>query len=265
MNSSGTAAAALRLLLRQVQVLDPLGGLAVAHPGGELVVEVLLAAAHAADVQRGVVADQRGAALHVVADHHGHVRPRRRSRPAPCRPAARPAAIVRVQLGRVLGREEHRQPAVGDLAGQLQVLRPDRGQVDRDVLAYRVQGEPQRLARPVGQRQRVVLAVVGDRLGGPAPAGRSRRTRGCGPAACRTGRRASPRDTCGPDTPRPSRNRPPESVSRVAAVIAVIAGVRAGICRIGAAEVDPLGLRGDPAEHASARPSRTPPRPRPTE
>src|SRR4051794_16735871 len=39
-----------------------------------------------------------------------------------------------------------------------------------------------------------------------------------------------PSETCGPDTPRPSRNRPPDSVSRVAAVIAVIAGVRAGIC-----------------------------------
>ena len=36
--------------------------------------------------------------------------------------------------------------------------------------------------------------------------------------------------TCGPETPRPRRNRPPESVSSVAAVIAVIAGVRAGIC-----------------------------------
>ena len=41
-----------------------------------------------------------------------------------------------------------------------------------------------------------------------------------------------PSETCGPDTPRPSRNRPPDSVSRVAAVIAVIAGVRAGICRM---------------------------------
>ena len=40
-----------------------------------------------------------------------------------------------------------------------------------------------------------------------------------------------PSDTCGPDTPSPSRNRPPESVSRVAAVMAVIAGVRAGIWR----------------------------------
>jgi hypothetical protein len=41
-----------------------------------------------------------------------------------------------------------------------------------------------------------------------------------------------PSDTCGPDTPTPSRNRPPDSVSRVAAVIAVIAGLRAGICMI---------------------------------
>ncbi|CAM5736512.1 hypothetical protein SMICM304S_08914 [Streptomyces microflavus] len=33
-------------------------------------------------------------------------------------------------------------------------------------------------------------------------------------------------------TPRPSRKRPPESESRVAAVIAVMAGWRAGICMI---------------------------------
>ena len=39
-----------------------------------------------------------------------------------------------------------------------------------------------------------------------------------------------PSETCGPQTPSPSRNRPPDSASRVAAVIAVIAGVRAGIC-----------------------------------
>ena len=39
-----------------------------------------------------------------------------------------------------------------------------------------------------------------------------------------------PSDTCGPDRPRPSRKRPPESASSVAAVIAVIAGLRAGIC-----------------------------------
>ena len=36
--------------------------------------------------------------------------------------------------------------------------------------------------------------------------------------------------TCGPETPSPRWKRPPESESRVAAVIAVMAGVRAGIC-----------------------------------
>ena len=39
-----------------------------------------------------------------------------------------------------------------------------------------------------------------------------------------------PFNTCGPETPRPSSRRPPVSRSIVAAVIAVIAGVRAGIC-----------------------------------
>jgi hypothetical protein len=39
-----------------------------------------------------------------------------------------------------------------------------------------------------------------------------------------------PSETCGPDSPSPRRKRPPESVSSVAAVMAVMAGVRAGIC-----------------------------------
>jgi hypothetical protein len=41
-----------------------------------------------------------------------------------------------------------------------------------------------------------------------------------------------PSETCGPETPSPSRNRPPDRVSIVAAVIAVIAGVRAGIWKM---------------------------------
>ncbi len=41
-----------------------------------------------------------------------------------------------------------------------------------------------------------------------------------------------PSTTCGPESPSPSRNRPPLIRSSVAAVIAVIAGVRAGICMI---------------------------------
>ena len=41
-----------------------------------------------------------------------------------------------------------------------------------------------------------------------------------------------PSATCGPLVPMPSRNRPPESWSSVAAVIAVIAAERPGICMI---------------------------------
>ncbi len=48
-----------------------------------------------------------------------------------------------------------------------------------------------------------------------------------------------PSETCGPETPRPSRNRPPERLSSVAAVIAVIAGVRAGIWKM----AEPMSMR----------------------
>jgi len=78
-----------------------------------------------------------------------------------------------------------------------------------------------------------------------------------------------PSETCGPDTPSPSRNRPPESVSRVAAVIAVIAGVRAGICitalptsmrSVCPAIQDSMVTESDPyasAAHTTAYPSRS--------
>ena len=39
-----------------------------------------------------------------------------------------------------------------------------------------------------------------------------------------------PSDTCGPETPSPSRIRPPEITSSVAAAIAAAVGWRAGIC-----------------------------------
>ena len=48
-----------------------------------------------------------------------------------------------------------------------------------------------------------------------------------------------PSDTWGPDTPRPRRKRPPDRVSRVAAVIAQLAGVRPGIWKI----ADPMSMR----------------------
>src|SRR5579885_1511345 len=61
----------LRLLAGEVEVLDALrlGGEAVA--AGEVVVEVLLARAHAADVEREHGLDELEARLHVVADDDG--------------------------------------------------------------------------------------------------------------------------------------------------------------------------------------------------
>jgi hypothetical protein len=66
----------------------------------------------------------------------------------------------------VLGGREDEQRAVGDLAGLLQVLRADRRDVERDVLALRVHGQLEGLARAAGQRERPVLAVVRQALAG---------------------------------------------------------------------------------------------------
>ena len=57
-----------------------------------------------------------------------------------------------------------------------------------------------------------------------------------------------PSATCGPEVPRPRSTRPPESVSSVAAVAAVVAGVRAGICMIA---VPSLTFVVRPPTHAS--------------
>ena len=82
---------------------------------------------------------------------------------------------------------------------------------------------------------------------GPAPRARSPRTRACARRAWRTGTPYQPSDTCGPDTPRPSRKRPPERTSSVAAAIAVAAGWRAGIC-----------IRPEPSATRSVRPASSP-------
>ena len=71
-----------------------------------------------------------------------------------------------MRLTGVLRGEEDRQPAVGDLPGQLEVLRADGREVEREVVACRVDGQLERLAGAVGQRQREELAVVGHGLAG---------------------------------------------------------------------------------------------------
>src|SRR4029453_11073666 len=125
------------------------------------VVEVLLPAAHAPDVQRGVPTDRIGRGLQVVTGHHRYGPDDNEAvEPFLTSLAARPDVLQ--LLSQIGGVVEDTEPAVGDLAGQLEVLRADRGQVDRYVVADRPDSELQCLARSVGQRQGEVLALVGD-------------------------------------------------------------------------------------------------------
>ena len=86
------------------------------------------------------------------------------SPPTPAPADTRPARTASIWSAAVLGREEDGEPAVGDLAGELEVLRPDRGEVDGQVGARRVIVSAQRLPRAVGQRQREVLSGIRDLL-----------------------------------------------------------------------------------------------------
>ena len=70
----------------------------------------------------------------------------------------------RARVADVLGAEEGGQPAVGDLARELRVLGPDRGDVDRHPVLHGSDHQLEGLARAVGQRQLVDLTVVDDPL-----------------------------------------------------------------------------------------------------
>ena len=70
-----------------------------------------------------------------------------------------------------------------------------------------------------------------------------------------------PSTTCGPDVPSPKMKRPPESASRVIAVIAVFAGERPGSCMI---DVPSLSFVVCAAIRRRAASPRRSPRPRPT-
>ncbi len=87
------------------------------------------------------------------------------SKPSSDLPDARRALLEQLaQLGDVLGREEGRDPAVGDLAGERGVLGADRREVDRDPLLYGGDHQLQRLAGTVRQRQLERLALELDAL-----------------------------------------------------------------------------------------------------
>src|SRR4051794_3292165 len=142
----------------EVEVLDLLRRRLEAIAHGERVVEVLLAGAHPADVQRDERAHPIARRLQVVVDRDVD---RRRDVEAVER-AVRPRRALleqRPEVPDVLGREEDRDPAVGDLARELRVLRPDRREVDRDAVLHRRDRELQRLTRPVRERKLERLAV----------------------------------------------------------------------------------------------------------
>ena len=124
---------------------------------GEAVVEVLAPGAHPADVERQHRLEEVAARVDVVAHHDGH-----EGREIPVRRA--PAADRETLLERgavhgrsTLGREEDREPAVGDLRRERDVLRADRGEVDRHL---RPGGVDDDLQRPAETRR--ARAAVGD-------------------------------------------------------------------------------------------------------
>ncbi|GAA3307570.1 hypothetical protein GCM10020295_66880 [Streptomyces cinereospinus] len=102
----------------------------------------------------------------VVADGEGQGRADVEAVHGPARLLAPRAQVPDRGVLQVFGGREDQQGAVGDLAGLLQVPGADRGDVQRDVLAPRVDGELDRLAGAAGQRERPVLAVVGEALAG---------------------------------------------------------------------------------------------------
>src|SRR4051812_20099514 len=142
----------------EVEVLDLLRGRLEAVAHRERVVEVLLARPHPADVQGDERPHPVARGLQVVVDRDVH---RGRDVEAVERAVGARRALLeqRPQVADVLGREEDRDPAVGDLAGELRVLRPDRREVDRDPVLHRRDRQLERLARAVGQRQLEGLAV----------------------------------------------------------------------------------------------------------
>ena len=224
----------LLLLARQVEVLDLGGLLLVAVAAGQRVVEV---PAPWRPCRRCRGRHRRGPA-------RGSAPPRTRSPMARRPPAAicsgssegsrlaAPAAERRPEdLLDLVGDEEDRQPAVGHLGRHGDVLLAQRGDPDRDARAHRVVDDLERLAEPgpLAGRQRDVVrgAVVGERrLAGPDVAADLDDLAGAARAGGRRARRGSPRSPGGPTRPARGWQRPPETASMPAAVMAISVGVR---------------------------------------
>src|SRR6185436_19298106 len=150
-----------------VQVLDGLRRRLEAVAAGEVVVEVLAARAHAADVERQLRLHAVEARLHIVADEHAHADGDVEVANGLAAAGLREALVERrlIDLRRAVGRVEDGQPAIGDLGRLGDALRPDGRQIDRDRPA--VEDALERLPEPARTgsaiRDVVVLAVMLER------------------------------------------------------------------------------------------------------
>ena len=154
--------------------MDQVGFFLVAVLAENVVVEVLALRAHATDVQRRheatCIANLAGHFL-VVGDAEaaasGHLEWTERGVTF----GLSSFKIGAPNLVGPLGKEVHRQPAVGEFGGEFHILGTERCQVDRDVFAERMVDQLERLAEPraliLGQRELVVGAVVHDDLSLP--------------------------------------------------------------------------------------------------
>ena len=158
-NASGTAAAASRLLSVEVQILDLARRVLEAVAAGQVVVEVLPARAHSADVQRVVGLEELAARLDVVDEDD-----RRGDCDVETLPRVRDHVAERG--AGLLGRPEDGQPTVGDLERLRDRFRTHRRDVDRDVrtkrASHQLEGLPETGA--VRDRDVVVRPVVFEKL-----------------------------------------------------------------------------------------------------
>ena len=156
-------------LAGEEEVLDLVGLLLVAHAGEDVLVEVHVLGAHAADVEgeHRLHRVERGVA--VVGDDDPAVGGdlERLARAAARRAGRSPRRATRRTSSADPRGVVDRQPAVGDLGGEGDVLRALAAEPDRQVLAQRVDDRLQRLAQAegvvAGVRQRVVRPVAGHR------------------------------------------------------------------------------------------------------
>src|SRR5262245_42630404 len=148
----GDGADRLLALPLEEQLLDLVGLGLVAHARHQLLVEVALLRAHAADVEAEARLHRQQALRDVVAHRDLHAG-------ADLEAGLRLPQRVRIDLGPER-RVVERQPAVAELGRERDVLRALRAEEDRHVAAQRMRDRPQRLAHPPRARPGVGQGIV---------------------------------------------------------------------------------------------------------